>query len=110
MGWHRILATETNLSPGHEGVLAIISLQYRKSLHIANQVDNLMLTGNFNIKIIDFGFARRVVTTEGKKILSKTFCGTTSYCSPEIMEGIPYNPKLADNWSNGVIMYVFANG
>ncbi|CAG0883456.1 unnamed protein product [Cyprideis torosa] len=85
-------------------------MQRRQIVHRDMKVDNLMLTMNYNIKIIDMGFARRVVNQNGQKILSQTYCGTIHYCAPEVLDGIPYNPKLSDNWSNGVIMYILVNG
>ena len=37
---------------------------------------------------------------------STTFCGSTAYVSPEILENLPYEPLVSDCWSMGVILYI----
>jgi len=64
--------------------------------------ENLLLDVNNNIKISDFGFARRFEAGE----VCKTFCGSAAYAAPEILRGIPYEPTGYDVWSIGVILYI----
>lgn len=52
--------------------------------------------------ITDFGFARRVDPDSR----STTFCGSTAYVPPEILENTPYQPFISDCWSLGVILYI----
>jgi calcium/calmodulin-dependent protein kinase I len=70
--------------------------------------ENLLLVSKHddkNIKIADFGFAKKV---SGSKCLL-TQCGTPGYVAPEILHGVPYGTK-ADMWSSVVIIYILLGG
>ena len=70
--------------------------------------ENLLLMSrndDKNIKIADFGFAKKV--TSSKCLLTQ--CGTPGYVAPEILHGVPYGVK-ADMWSLGVITYILLGG
>jgi len=62
--------------------------------------ENVLLDENDNVKIADFGFARFM-----KSSCSETYCGSPHYAAPEIVKGIPYDGKLADVWSCGVVLF-----
>ncbi|XP_071978911.1 testis-specific serine/threonine-protein kinase 2 [Engystomops pustulosus] len=80
-------------------------------VHRDLKCENILLDKEFNIKLSDFGFARRLgQDSNGKMVLSKTFCGSAAYASPEVLQGIPYEPKLYDVWSLGVILYIMVSG
>lgn len=61
-----------------------------------------------NMKLCDFGFSKDVLKC--KEYLSKTYCGSRAYVSPEILLGLPYDAKKADVWAIGVILYIFVTG
>jgi serine kinase len=61
-----------------------------------------------NMKLCDFGFSKDVLKC--KEYLSKTYCGSRAYVSPEILLGLPYDAKKADIWAIGVIIYIFVTG
>jgi len=79
--------------------------------HVAHRdlkPENLLLSSEDNdsdIKIADFGFAKRVFVPNSLT----TQCGTPGYVAPEILEGLPYDTK-SDMWSVGVILYILLGG
>ena len=80
-------------------------IQYLHGLSIVHRdlkCENLLLFERHNLKIADFGFARRITTTE----LSSTFCGSAAYAAPELLKGEPYEGSIADCWSMGVILFI----
>ncbi|EAX07531.1 testis-specific serine kinase 3, isoform CRA_a, partial [Homo sapiens] len=54
--------------------------------------ENALLQG-FNLKLTDFGFAK--VLPKSHRELSQTFCGSTAYAAPEVLQGIPHDSKKA---------------
>ena len=55
------------------------------------------------LKVTDFGFARDVGIGDS---LSETFCGSTVYAAPEILTATDmYDPRWADTWSCGVVLF-----
>lgn len=81
-------------------ILAIEYLHFHGICHRDLKPENILLDQFNKIKIADFGFARWV-----KKNVTDTSCGSPHYAAPEVIRGIPYDPKRADIWSLGVILY-----
>jgi len=87
---------------------AIHYCHQRKVAHRDLKPENLLLTSesdDSDIKLADFGFAKKVKTP--KSLLTQ--CGTPGYVASEILEGKPYDTQ-ADMWSIGVIAYILLGG
>jgi BR serine/threonine kinase len=67
--------------------------------------ENLLLSSANQILIADFGFACWMPNN-----VAKTPCGSPLYSAPEIIRGVPYDGKMSDVWSAGVILYAMLTG
>ena len=75
-------------------------------VHRDIKLDNILLDGNGNVKIGDFGVSRRV---EHEELLFEQ-CGTPAYIAPEIVQEIGYKGLPVDIWSAGVCLYAILYG
>jgi len=66
--------------------------------------DNVMITVEDDVRLIDFGLSK--ASKSGKQL--KTVAGTPFYMAPEVLDGA-YS-KQADIWSLGVILYTLVSG
>lgn len=62
-----------------------------------------MLDSTGNIKLADFGFAKKLATT------TLSFCGTPDYIAAEIVAAKPYTFAV-DWWSLGVLVFELVSG
>ena len=69
-------------------------------IHRDLKPQNILVTNDFNIRITDFGFARKFE----KDTLLNTLCGSPMYMAPEIINKQDYSIK-SDLWSVGIIIY-----
>jgi testis-specific serine kinase len=115
----------------------VAGIDYIHSQGVAHKdikCENIMLDEDEKVKIIDFGFAKNYKvapkvtdatpdknslplsqTLKKKEVerdhrLSETYCGSYAYASPEILQGIPHNPFLADVWAIGCVLYAMVFG
>ncbi|XP_066992525.1 cGMP-dependent protein kinase, isozyme 2 forms cD5/T2 isoform X1 [Anabrus simplex] len=67
--------------------------------------ENLLLDINGYVKLVDFGFAKKL--QQGRK--TWTFCGTPEYVAPEVILNRGHDIS-ADYWSLGVLMFELLTG
>ena len=68
--------------------------------------ENLLLDSNGYLKVIDFGFAKKIPYVRAGETHDKTYtlCGTPEYLSPEIVMSKGYD-KGVDYWALGCLTY-----
>lgn len=87
-------------------VSAVQYCHQKQIVHRDLKAENLLLSGELDIKIADFGFSNYY--TVGEKL--DTFCGSPPYAAPELFQGKKYEGPEVDVWSLGVILYTLVSG
>ncbi|SPP86130.1 testis-specific serine/threonine-protein kinase 1 [Drosophila guanche] len=92
-------------------ISAVEYIHSKGVVHRDIKCENLLLDEDWNLKLIDFGFARKDTrSSDNQVVLSKTFCGSYAYASPEILKGVAYDPFMSDIWACGVVCYAMVFG
>lgn len=93
----------------HQLIDAVHYCHHRGVYHRDLKPENLLLGGNGELKITDFGFS--AMKDYGAHLLH-TNCGSPHYCAPEVWNGEQdgYDGRKNDAWSCGVILYVMLTG
>jgi serine/threonine protein kinase len=82
------------------------SLEYLhlKGVHHCDiKLSNILLDGDYNLKLTDFGLSSR-------KLMNETMKGSGEYMAPEILLGERYNGPLVDIFAAGVVLFVMVFG
>ena len=80
------------------------SLHENKILHRDIKPHNLMIRPNGQVKILDFGIAKRLNDRERENTTAGVVVGTLAYLPPEVLYGTPATVR-SDIWSLGAIFY-----
>lgn len=80
---------------------------HRNSIvHRDLKIENILISKEGNIKIIDFGLSNLF----SPKSLLKTFCGSLYFAAPELLQAKAYLGPEVDIWSFGIVLYVLVCG
>eukprot|EP00808_Paulinella_micropora_P013896 g52607.t1 len=92
-------------------VSAVEFLHENKVAHRDLKPDNIMVTADGEVKLVDFGVSQ-VFSRETEKAVVKDVVGSPHYLAPELCtEGeLAADPFLADVWSLGVTLFVMLAG
>ncbi len=86
----------------------------RGLLHRDLKASNIMITPAGQVKVLDFGLAKRMAGSEGatpESVMTETgmIVGTVAYMAPELLRGRAADVR-SDIWSLGAVLYEMASG
>ena len=105
----RIPAVEDAL---HWVALVLEALEYAHAaglVHRDIKPANVMITASGHVKVMDFGIARMVQSTETGLTSAHEVIGTVAYMSPEQVQGLAADPR-SDLYSTGCLLYELLTG
>ncbi|CAK7566647.1 MAG: Cytochrome c oxidase subunit 1 [Sporothrix epigloea] len=72
--------------------------------------ENLLLDEAGHVKLVDFGFAKRLGRDgAGGAVETYTLCGTPEYIAPEVIQNMGHTTAV-DWWALGILIYEFLTG
>ncbi len=88
--------------------VAVYYLDKKGVVHRDLKDENVVVDGDYRVKLIDFGSAS-IIAKDPNKVFMK-FKGTSQYGAPEIVGKKAYRGPPSDVWSLGVLLYTMIYG
>ena len=88
---------------------AVNHLHEKGFAHRDLKPENMLLDENFDLKLIDFGFAANIQGPDQTGYM-QTMLGTPMFMAPEIIQGNKYMGKTVDLFALGVILFAMRAG
>ncbi|MGV9194233.1 Stk1 family PASTA domain-containing Ser/Thr kinase [Microbacterium sp. MC2] len=93
-----------------DGILEALEYSHRAGVvHRDIKPGNVMVTGQGQVKVMDFGIARAVSDSSSTVAETTAIIGTAAYFSPEQAKGEPVDGR-ADLYSAGIVLYELLTG
>jgi serine/threonine-protein kinase len=108
-------STQEALQWGNEIAAALDHAHRRGVIHRDLKSNNVALSPDGTVKILDFGLSRRVDATAGTSsspaaiLADASVAGTLTHIAPETLRGEPVDHRV-DLWALGVMLYEMASG
>ena len=76
--------------------------------HLDIKLENILLDSQYDVKIVDFGFATALKGADGQGV--RDMNGTEGYMAPEVVSKQPYDGQSADLFACGVVLFMMLTG